>query len=169
MPTLVLFGGYPGVGKTTLSYRLASDRGWTLLTKDVIFSALSRSEVSEDRIGFASYETLLALIKLNLTRGVSVVCEGGFQFSRLRHIAFSIGEDAGATCYGIECICSDVALWRQRLTNRPQLVEGFAAGGWEDAERISKVYEPWDTSRLVLDAVEPIEHLYTRLLRYIGL
>lgn len=36
MSTLVLFSGPPGVGKSTLSYRLANELGWGIITKDQI-------------------------------------------------------------------------------------------------------------------------------------
>jgi adenylate kinase family enzyme len=43
MAKLVIFSGPPGVGKSTLSYKLAQKTGWALITRDCIDSGLEKA------------------------------------------------------------------------------------------------------------------------------
>ena len=53
------------------------------------------------------------------------------------------------------------------MEHRTQYVPGWTPVGWADVERLRGEYEAWDDSALVLDAVQPVEHNFARLLAYL--
>lgn len=82
-PCLILVNGYPGVGKTTLSRRLASDLALPLFEKDVIkemlYDGLGGGEPAWVRkLGAVSYDLLYHLMERELSVGRSILIEGVF-------------------------------------------------------------------------------------------
>ncbi len=164
MPKLILFSGPPGVGKSTLSYRLAKDKHFTLLTRDQIDRSLERLGIENKDAG---YEVIMDLAKLNLQNNISVVLDATFTINEARSSAIQTAAETKAMLYIIVCICSDIDLWKQRIESRPEVVEGWTPADWIEAQRVLGNYEKWDNEHLVLDSVDPIEKNYQKLLKYI--
>lgn len=81
---LVLVGGAPGAGKTTLARRLAQDLGQPLLAKDEIKEALydtlgAPDRAASQRIGAATYAVVYLLAERLLAAGVSPIIESNFR------------------------------------------------------------------------------------------
>ena len=57
-PTLVLMAGPPGAGKTTLALAIGHARGWPVIDKDTLKSAMLTVGVAEALAGPGSYELL---------------------------------------------------------------------------------------------------------------
>lgn len=162
--SLVVFSGLPGTGKSTLSSRLAKEKGWALISKDQIDRSLEREKVVAP---VASYHVMLGLAKLNLVHGVSVVLDAAFSRGGYRQEAFEIAEQAGADFKAIYSICSDKELLKKRVESRPEMVEGWTPADWKEVERVDSYFEDWILPHLQLDCVNPIEENYKNLLSYI--
>jgi len=164
MATLVVIGGLPGTGKSTLGYRLARERGWALLSKDQI----NRSMVQVDVVDFwVGYEVMFGLARLNLRNGVSVVLDAVFRLERLRAQAARVAEECAAAFASVECSCSDGDTWQERVASRPAMVDGWTPVDWEGIQRIQKRYAAWQPPFLALDATDPLETNYRRLIEHL--
>lgn len=86
-PRLVIVGGAPGSGKTTLATLLAKDLGLPLLAKDRIKESLMSSLGVPDldtnqRLGSATYDLLFAVTTWLLDAGAGCVIESNFVVGR---------------------------------------------------------------------------------------
>ena len=69
-PVLIVFGGLPGTGKTTVAQALATKLKATYLRIDAIEQAIKSSGIGE--VGAAGYMVANALAEANLKLGISV-------------------------------------------------------------------------------------------------
>jgi predicted kinase len=166
MAKLILFSGPPGVGKSTLSYNLAQQTGWALLTRDQVDRSLEHVNISNKDAG---YEVLLGLTKLNLQNNVSVIIDAVFRIEEGRKRAEQIAKDSNAELFVIVCTCSDTALWKSRIEDRPEVVEGWTPADWEEAQRVHALNTKWDIPHLKLDSVNPLNENLQKLYSYVGL
>lgn len=165
---LVLFSGPPGVGKSTLSYRLARHTGWALLSKDQIDRTLERLGL-DGRPPTTAYELMLDLAELNLGNGVSVILDAVFPRRGFRERAATMAAASGARFHAIVCRCGDHDLWRRRVEHRPEVVRGWTPADWSEVERVEGYYEPWAGPDLVLDAAESLDANFAALLATLSL
>src|SRR4051794_36422368 len=89
---LILFSGPPGVGKSSLSYKLARDTGIAILTKDQIERTLINSKLASDT-GRLAYDLLFETAEFNLQRGASVILDAVFGTNNIRSRLLKIATD----------------------------------------------------------------------------
>jgi len=68
----------------------------------------------------------------------------------------------------IECIVSDEAIHRSRIEGRVRAIPGWRELKWEYVAQARAEFEPLDTKKLVLDAVEPFTDNLARVREYLG-
>jgi predicted kinase len=146
MSLLIVFGGLPAAGKTTLARELARRLAAAHLRIDTIEQSLNAAGLA---VGPTGYVIANALAADNLMLGRTVVadCVNPVLASRngWRETAFR----CAARLVEIEIICSDLAEHRRRAESRVADIEGLVQPSWDQI--MSKTYEPWDRDRLVLD------------------
>ena len=145
---LIVFGGLPGTGKTTISRELAKRLSATLLRIDVIEQAMLASLLVDD-IGVAGYSVANALAEANLLNGQTVVvdCVNPVEISRAAWKA--VAARTGSPLIQIEVICTDRAEHRRRLEARKPDIPGHVLPTWEMVANYT--YETWKAD-LVLDS-----------------
>jgi predicted kinase len=147
---LVVFGGLPGTGKTTIAREVADRLGATYLRIDTIEQALRATLGLADDVGPAGYVVAYALSETNLKLGNVVVadCVNPLPVTRAawRDVA------AGAACpiVEVEIICSDRAEHRRRVESRGVDIPGLIPPTW--AAVMAHEYEPWSEPRIVVDS-----------------
>jgi predicted kinase len=146
---LVVIGGLPGSGKTTISREIALGCGATYLRIDTIEQAVRRAEVLAGDIGAAGYEVAYALAEENLQLGRMVVADGVNPLAITREAWRSIAAAASSAILEVEIVCSDAAVHRRRVESRPCDIPGLPMPSWESV--MAHEYEPWTTPRLVID------------------
>jgi uncharacterized protein len=131
--TLVLVGGAPGSGKTTLASGLADRLGAVLLSSDRVRRELA-GRPPEDRYGdaakAATYAELLRRAGQALQHGEHVVLDATWGKASLRHAAAELAERTSSRLVAVECrVPSELAAARaeRRLQTGGDVSEAGAA------------------------------------------
>jgi predicted kinase len=146
---LIVFGGLPGTGKSTLARALAQARGAVYLRIDTIEQTLRSSGALAGDVGAAGYMVAYVLAEANLRLGHVVVADSVNPLLITRQAWREVAAAAGASIAEIEIVCSDRAEHRRHVETRNIDVAGLAAPTWEQVLR--RDYEAWDRPRLIID------------------
>jgi len=152
-PRLVLVGGGPGTGKSTLAAAIAEVVGWPVLTSQETRAELSGAagDASDshrrDRTD-AVYAQLLERAETLLHQGEPVILDASWSYERHREQARASARAASSSVVEIECVL-DPAIARERLaweqsapwdsgSDTPELVDVMAAqrSTWSEATAI---------------------------------
>jgi predicted kinase len=155
--TLIVVGGLPGAGKSSLADALAKRLQAPVFTKDRIEASLWRNGVTADANSWHVAEDLLTtLAGEQLRRGQSAILDTVARTAQSRETWRALALEHRAPFVLIECVCSDVELHRRRIEGRDRKIPGWYEVTWEEVERVRDRWEPWPDDRLVLDSVNPI-------------
>jgi predicted kinase len=143
---LVVLGGLPGVGKTTIARRLAKDTGGLHLRIDSIEQALRSAGWDVQGEGY-QVARLVAGDHLRLGGIVIADCVNPWPLTRREWTAAATR--AGVPSIDVEIVCSDATLHRQRVESRRADIPGHRLPTW--IEVLERDYRPWTTDRLVVD------------------
>jgi predicted kinase len=145
---LIIFGGLPATGKTTIAREVARQCRATYLRIDDIEFAIHASGVATD-IGPAGYMVGYALAEANLKLAQTVVADSVNPLAVAREAWRAAATSARAALLEVELICSDADEHRRRVEARTSDIPGFTVPGW--AEVVSRHYEPWTEPHLIID------------------
>ena len=169
-PILVVLGGLPGTGKTTIARQLAAQLRATYLRVDMIEQALRSSLGLGGDVGAAGYEVAYATAEANLTPGRSVVADCVNPIPVTREAWRRVAERSNAVLAEIELVCSDDTEHRRRIETRSSDIPGFTQPSWADV--VDRDYEPWPQAMLQIDTAKTSEReaigLIVDVLRRIG-
>lgn len=165
--TLIVFGGLPGTGKTTLARAVAEEHSATYLRIDTIEQALRSSGVLVgDDVGPAGYLVAYKVAESNLLMGRMVVADSVNPLAVTRSAWRQVAATTSSEIVEIEVVCSVQTEHRRRVETRSADVPGLVRPTWQDV--VERDYEPWDQSRIVLDTagctiVEALKELRGRI------
>jgi predicted kinase len=142
---LIILGGLPGTGKTTLGKALAHRLGAVYLRADTIEHALREGGVGE--VGGLGYMVGYRLAAENLALGLRVVADSVNPWPLTRESWRQAA--AGFPFVEVEVVCSDPTEHRRRVEGRAAHIEGFTLPSWQEV--LDRDYQPWDTPNLVID------------------
>jgi aminoglycoside phosphotransferase family enzyme/predicted kinase len=155
--TLVLVGGLPGTGKSTVASGLTDALGWTLLRSDELRKDLAgightESAAAGYREGIyapeatdATYHELLMRARSLLTSGESTIIDASWASAGWRARAVAIARDTSSELVELRCEL-DAAIAAQRLSER-----ALAGGGASDATaaiaaQMAPAFAPWPSA-----------------------
>lgn len=148
-PGLILLGGLPGTGKSTVATPLARELHAAYLRIDTIERAMADSGELAARPKAAGYMVGYALARDQLGLGVTVVAECVNPLKITRDAWREVGERHGEWMLEVELICSDQHEHRSRVEQRTIDIPGLKLPTWQQVA--DREYEPWDRGHLVID------------------
>lgn len=164
IPTLYIFSGLPGVGKTTLAKKLATYCGATFLRIDNIEQGLR--DLCFLKVQGEGYRLSYRLAKDNLKIGNSVIADSCNPIQLTRKEWQEVAISAKADFINIEIVCSDRQIHRQRVETRVSNIPNLKLPSWQDV--LQREYHPWNDERIIIDtANKSIESCYHALIKSI--
>jgi predicted kinase len=146
---LIVFGGLPGTGKSTIAQIVALRLGAVWLRIDAIEHAIQKANVLAAEVGPAGYNVANSLAEANLKLGLSVVVDAVNPVAVCREAWRDIAGRLNVKLIEIEVFCSDKEEHRRRVETRRSDLEGFPLPTWDAV--LNRRYEPWIGPQLVLD------------------
>jgi predicted kinase len=146
---LIVFGGLPGAGKTTLAKAVVKKYGAVYLRIDTIEMAIRSSNVLRDDVGPAGYVSAYWVAEENLRLGQAVVADSVNALQITRDSWAQVARNALVNLIEVEVVCSDAVELRKRIESRPPDLDGLPPLAWERV--CERKYETWSTPHLVID------------------
>lgn len=172
-PTLVVLGGLPATGKSTVGKLAATRLGAAYVRIDTIEQAIKESETNADGgLNHAvewglGYEVAYAVVRDLLKQGTDVVADSVNPMKITRDAWQALAKSTGARLVEVEVICSDTTEHQRRVTSRTVDIPNLFLPTWQQI--VDREYEPWDRSHVVLDtAGRPVNDTVDQLCAAIG-
>lgn len=146
---LIVFGGLPGTGKTTIAGQIVARWSATYLRIDVVEQAMRRAGVLAGDIGPAGYFVGNALAASNLANGLTVVADSVNPVEESRQGWRETATRAQTRIIEIEVVCSDPVEHRRRVEGRNPDIDGLILPSWQAV--VGRNYAPWEKPHFVLD------------------
>lgn len=140
---LVVLGGLPGSGKTTIATAVARRTGAAHVRVDTIEQAVVDSGLAGHPVGTVGYVVAYAVAAAQLALGHPVVADS-------------------VNPLEVEVVCSDTGLHEQRATSRPTDVEGLVKPDWEQIR--ARENDPWSSDLTADTADTGVEEAVDRII-----
>ena len=149
MPMLIIFGGLPGSGKTTIARELARQIGAVYLRIDTVEQAIRVSGLNSQTMNDTGYQVAYAVAEENLRIGRTVIADSVNPLQLTRDAWIAVANSVSVSFLEVEVKCSDADEHRRRVENRPVDLPGLKPPTWEEVA--AREYHPWNRKHLVID------------------
>lgn len=146
---LVILGGLPATGKTSICREIVRRTGAVHVRVDTIEQAIVDARLHEHPVGPGGYVVAYAVAREQLQQGHIVLADSVNPVRATREAWRNVAADAGVPALEAEVVCSDKVEHRRRAEARTVDVPGLPAPSWQQI--MDRLYEPWTGARLVLD------------------
>jgi aminoglycoside phosphotransferase family enzyme/predicted kinase len=169
---MVLVGGLPASGKSTVAAGVADGLGWALFRSDEVRkdlaaiahdaaapAALDSGLYRPDRVEKA-YQEVLRRARMALERGVSVVLDATWRDERMRNAAHRVAESTCTELVELRCVAPMEVLESRLAARRP----GNRQGSDATVDVLAGMrFEPWPSANEVATNVTPAQSVAAAL------
>ena len=142
---LIVFGGLPGTGKTTIARALASRIGAVYLRIDSLEQAFIGAVGENVDIGAAGYLAGYAVARDNL----NVIADSVNALHVTRAAWRNVAASARVAIFEIEVICSDADIHRFRVEGRIADIDRYMLPTWGSV--LERHYDAWSSEHMIID------------------
>ena len=146
---LIVLGGLPASGKTTIARELARLTDAVHVRIDSIEQAILESRIAPGTIDDAGYRVGYAVAEDNLRLGRTVIADSVNPWPLTREAWLRVANRAQVAAVEVEIECSDAAEHRRRVEEHFGDLPGVPALTWQDV--LDRDYRPWAREHLVID------------------
>jgi predicted kinase len=146
---LIVFGGLPGTGKSSIARELAARMDALYLRIDTIEQAIRNSPGVSRAINEEGYRVAYAVAEDNLRLGRTVISDSVNPIQETRDAWMEVACLTKSFILEVEVICSDPDSHRHRVETRETTISGLKLPTWEDV--LCREYQPWNRDRIVTD------------------
>ncbi len=155
---LVLVGGLPGTGKSTLARAVAAELGWSVLRSDEVRRELAGPDPPRPQ-GFgtgrytdeaidAVYRELLGRARHHLVRGRPVILDASWTDARRRRAAQDLADEVAADLLAVECRLDPTEAAR-RIERRERAGDDPSDATVEVAAAMAQRADPWPEATVI--------------------
>jgi predicted kinase len=164
-PTLVIFSGLPGTGKSTLAEKLARQLRWPLLCIDDVIGEVPENPGIE--FWDSKVDVLLDLVNTQLKLGLDVIVDSVFMNMDRQH-AQELARKYDARFLPIHIHLSDDKVWEERVTKRYNEMNDVDVATWERILHQREHFAAWEPdTALFIDSIEPLESNYQKVFDFV--
>jgi aminoglycoside phosphotransferase family enzyme/predicted kinase len=157
---LVLLGGGPGTGKSTVAAGLAARQGWTVLRSDEVrkdLAGIAHTErvtaavgtgIYDDASTAATYATLLARARTLLEHGESVILDATWGDAARREQARAMAREVAADVVELRCD-APAPVVAERVALRTRAGDDVSDATVDVARAVTADADPWPTAVVV--------------------
>ena len=161
---LIVMGGLPGTGKSTLAVHLAQELRAVYLRIDTIEQAMR--DVGLAVSGPEGYLVARSVAEDNLRLGHTVIADSVNPIGITRGYWRDLAGRTGRRCVEIEVVCSDVDEHRRRVESRVPDIPGHQLPTWQEV--VDREYEAWEGAVVMDTAGQTPEESARALVERIG-
>jgi predicted kinase len=160
---LIILGGLPGVGKTTVAKHLAKQLKAMYLRVDTAEQILKKTAHLD---GPEGYFVCYGIASENLRLGLTVIADSVNSIEVTREAWKNIAKEIDVAYVEIELICSNITEHQKRIETRISDVSGLKLPTWQAV--LNRTYEPWTSKHLVFDTSEKaVDEIVASIIEYI--
>jgi predicted kinase len=166
-PILIVVGGLPATGKSTVASALVRRTGFAFVRVDRIEQAIIGSGELGRPLGPVGYAVAYGVAAEQLKHEVSVVAESVNPLAVTRDAWRGVAAGNGARLLEVELVCTDQAVHAKRARSRQVDIPGLTLPSWPQI--LNRDYESWDRDHLIIDTADhPVSEAVATILSAAG-